>query len=235
MAELLLLSNSRMPGGEPFAWAHEFFAQTWVSKVKTIALVPFAGVTLNWDEYLEYVTGAFPDHLVESVHAVSDPIDLVMSADSIFVGGGNTFNLCSNLHASGLVPVIREAVAAGKPYLGWSAGANAACPTLCTTNDMPIVQPPTFEMLGLVPFQINPHYSNERLPNHGGESRNDRIAEFLVANPTRTVLGLPEGDLIHVSGSNARLVGSRDAVLFQAGKEPLSVEPNADLSYLVSG
>ena len=235
MPELMLLSNSRMPGGEPFAWAQDFFASSWVAQVKTIALVPFAGMTLSWDDYLEYVAGAFPNHLVESVHATSDPIDLVMSADAIFVGGGNTFNLCSNLHASGLVPVIREAVRSGKPYLGWSAGANAACPTLCTTNDMPIVQPPTFEMLNLVPFQINPHYTNERVPNHGGESRNDRIAEFLIANPTRTVVGLPEGNLIQVSGSGANLLGTRDAIVFESGKDPSPVSPNSDVSYLISG
>ncbi len=198
-AELFLLSNSRMPGGQPFDWALGYLREAFGGRIRRVALVPFAGVTLSWDEYELYVSGAFaPLGIdVESVHRSTDASALIHKSDAVFVGGGNSFHLTHHLHETGLMPVIREVCVAGKPYMGWSAGANVACPTMRTTNDMPIIQPASFETLGLVPFQINPHYTNVSLPGHGGESRDQRIEEFVSVNPNVKVVGLPEGALLH--------------------------------------
>lgn len=208
---LLLLSNSRMPGGEPFAWAKSELRGLWEDRPLRVALVPFAGVTMSWDAYEDYVRGAFNDFplQVDAVHKAEDPVQLLRDADMIFVGGGNTFHLTKHLYAWGLMESIHELVYAGKPYMGWSAGANVAGPTLCTTNDMPIIQPPSFDTLGLVPFQINPHYTNAGLPNHGGETRDDRLREYVTANPGRRVVCLPEGSYLHVTNGQARYFGER--------------------------
>ncbi len=157
-----------------------------------------------------------------SVHQHANPASLLHEVDAVFVGGGNTFMLTKLLHETGLMAAIRDAVQGGLPYMGWSAGANVACPTLRTTNDMPIVQPASFDTFNLVPFQINPHYTDATLPNHGGETRDDRIQEFLIANPTVPVVGLREGTMLHVNGTQIELVGEFKAALFTpGGKESL--------------
>jgi dipeptidase E len=143
----------------------------------------------------------------------------------VVVGGGNTFQLLAALHRDGLVLAIRDAVTTGTPYIGWSAGANVACPTIRTTNDMPIVEPPTFDALGLVPFQINPHFTVARVPNHGGETRTERLLEFTTANPDSDVLALPEGTMIEVDPTGTTLIGPHPALLFRGGREPLEIPP----------
>jgi dipeptidase E len=147
----------------------------------------------------------------------------VAAAQAIVVGGGNTFQLIDRLQREGLIEAIRSRVRAGAAYVGWSAGANIACPTIRTTNDMPIVEPPSFEALALVPFQINPHYTAERIPNHGGETRVERLLEFATANPGARVLGLPEGTMLRVEDSGIQLIGERAAVLFRADREPQEI------------
>lgn len=225
--ELYLLSNSRMPGGEPFAWALDELLRAWDGRIKSAALVPFAGVTLSWDEYLEYVSSVFgPCGItVSSVHRSADANQLVKDADAVFVGGGNSFHLTYHLHASGLMPVIRDLCLNGKPYMGWSAGANVACPTMRTTNDMPIIEPASFNTLGLVPFQINPHYTNAMPPNHGGETRDQRIGEFVAANPEVRVIGVPEGVMLKVNGDSMSAFGSRPLRVFEFGAEPVDIAP----------
>lgn len=223
---LLLLSNSRNPGEEGFVWASAKIKPFLGDAPQHIAFVPFAGVTLTWDAYTDWIRGIFEafGHRVTSVHAVENPRELVQQVDAIFVGGGNTFHLVYHLYATGLMEVIRAEAMNGKRYMGWSAGGNITAPTLATTNDMPIIQPPSFDTLGLVPFQINPHYHNLQYPNHMGETRDDRLQEFIEVNPDRYVAGLPEGCLLHVQDDDLALFGPKALRVFRKG------EPHRDLT-----
>jgi dipeptidase E len=197
--------------------------------VKDILFIPYAGVNLSpegltasFDAYEKRVQAVFAElglHIY-SIHRESDPARAVADARAIAVGGGNTFHLVYMLHLHGLVPVIRQRVLEGMHYMGWSAGANVACPTLRTTNDMPIVQPASFDTLNLVPFQINPHYLDANPEGHGGETRQQRIEEFLAVNREMTVIGLREATLIQVEGEKYQLKGSRPMRVFRYGKEP---------------
>ena len=145
---------------------------------------------------------------------------LAGEAEAVFTGGGNTFRLLKTLQDSGLLAILRERALAGMPYIGSSAGTNIAAPTIRTTNDMPIVQPASFEALGLVPFQINPHYLDPE-PNstHMGETREQRIKEFHEESDT-PVVGIREGAWMRIEGDRAVLGGSRGARIFRRGQEP---------------
>ncbi len=145
---------------------------------------------------------------------------MAREAEAVFTGGGNTFRLLKTLQDSGLLPILRERGLAGMPYLGSSAGTNIAAPTIRTTNDMPIVQPASFEALGLVPFQINPHYLDaDPRSTHMGETREQRLREFHEENET-PVVGLREGAWIHVEGDRATLGGAHGARIFRRDEEP---------------
>ena len=229
LMELLLLSNSRDREGRYLTHALPVI-RTLVGKRRRAVFVPFAGVTTTFAEYTATVREALaPAGLdVISVDDAGDAaaqIAAIASAEVIIVGGGNTFQLLKLCRERGLIEAIAEAVRGGVPYLGWSAGANLACPTICTTNDMPIVDPKGFDALNLVDWQINPHYSNALPEGHRGETRNQRIAEFLVANPSRTVIGLPEGDWLHVKDGRATLGGAFDALRFAQGAEIETLVP----------
>lgn len=222
--QLLLFSNSRSPDGSYLTHALEPLRALAGERRKTL-FVPFAGVTASWDDYTANVgkslaplglalTGA---HTVDA--GAADGFDLIL------VGGGNTFQLVAECRRRGWLATIAERVKAGTPYSGWSAGANLACPTLCTTNDMPIVDPGGFNALGLIGFQINPHYTNALPAGHQGETRNDRIAEFLVANPAVTVVGLPEGDWLAGDGAHMTLHGPHTGYVFRKGQAPAELRP----------
>lgn len=228
---LLLLSNSRSADGGYLTHAGQAIAEI-AGTAKRAMFIPYAGVTVAWDDYAKRVQDVFAPLgiTVESLHDASDPRDLVERAEIIVVGGGNTFNLLKCCREAGLLPLIASRVRAGVPYIGWSAGANLAGPTICTTNDMPIVDPGGFDALGLVPFQINPHYTNTLPAGHQGETRDQRIAEYLAANPAQRVIGLPEGDWLRVSGlsgAQVNLHGPSPAKLFESGKPPQSIESAA--------
>ena len=213
--ELLLLSSSRTRAGYLTDYLAEIKA--FSAGVREALFVPYAAVSLDWKEYARKVGEALAP-LGLSVRSISSMED-VAKAELIIVGGGNTFQLLRECRARGLLEDVRNGVIAGKlKYLGWSAGANLACPTIKTTNDMPIVDPRGLEALGLVPFQINPHYVNVALPGHHGETRDERLAEFARVNPTVPVIGLPEGDWLRVSGPSARLGGPHPAAWFEDGK-----------------
>ena len=171
---------------------------------------------------------------VESLHAVTDKREAVEKAEAIFIGGGNTFRLLKTLYDLDLVDVIRERVMAGVPYIGSSAGSNVAGPTIGTTNDMPIVQPPSFDALGLVPFQINPHYVDpDPASRHMGETREERIVQFLEENP-RPVVALREGAMIRVDGDSMLLKGSAGGRLFRSGQPAMDLSAGASLGALVA-
>ena len=172
---------------------------------------------------------------VTAAHESADPAAEVERADAIAVGGGNTFQLLARLEAERLLEPIRQRVRGGVPYLGWSAGSNVACPTIRTTNDMPIVEPRSFAALGLVPFQINPHYTEARLPNHGGETRPERIAEYLELNRSDRVVGLREGTGLRVEGERLELVGAAPLVVFRHGMAPREAGADDDLSAIILG
>jgi dipeptidase E len=230
MKKLLLLSNSTLPGESFFQWPEPFVKDFLGAKPMKILFFPFAGVTFSFDDYFQHVRSRFADmgHEVISAHQAQDKAGALDACDAIAVGGGNTFQLIHYLQ-DGWMELIREHVTNGKPYIGWSAGSNVATPTIKTTNDMPIVEPKRFEALNLAPFQINPHYTEAAIPNHGGETRPDRIREFLEVNPDVTVLGLPEGSLIEVKGDQVFFKGKGTLVIFRKGQEPSRISKSSQI------
>lgn len=220
MKRLLLLSNSTLPGESFFQWPEPYVKEFLGDGPKKILFFPFAGVTFSFDEYFSIVKKRMEEmgYEVTSAHQASNKQDALEYCDAIAVGGGNTFQLLNYLQ-DGWVEFIQEHVNRGKPYIGWSAGSNVATPSIKTTNDMPIVQPKSFDALNLVQFQINPHYTEATVPNHGGETRPDRIREFLEVNPQMTVLGIPEGALIQVEGDQISYKGRGELVVFRKGEE----------------
>jgi dipeptidase E len=170
---------------------------------------------------------------LDSLHEAFDPRRAVEKAEALFCGGGNTFRLLKALGEIGILPLIRRRVAEGMVYSGASAGSNLACPTIRTTNDMPIVEPPSLEALELVSFQINPHYLDpEPGSTHMGETRETRIREFLEENET-PVVGLREGAILRVEGASVLLKGVAGARVFRRGQEPVEVSPVAEIGPLL--
>ncbi len=242
--KLLLISNSTNSGEAYLGWPQPFIADFLAkNNVKSVLFVPYAGVGLShesldksYDVYEQRVADVFKNFECElvSVHHFADQVAAVNDAECIAVGGGNTFHLVALMHSTGIMKAIREKTLSGTPFMGWSAGANVACPTLRTTNDMPIIQPESFDCLNLVPFQINPHYLDANPAGHGGETRQQRIEEFLIINRNIKVLGLREASLLEVEGPVMQLKGHRPLRLFTYGKEPQEIEVGADLSYLLA-
>lgn len=233
---LLLLSNgSDLIGERPTEFAHNSLRDFLGTGVRRVLFVPFAAVLRSEDEYAAKVRQHFGPlgYEVETLHEAADARGALERAEAVAVGGGNTFKLLRGLYRAGAVEAIRARVEAGLPYVGWSAGSNVACPTVMTTNDMPIVEPPTLRALGLVPFQINPHYTDAHLPGHMGETRDERLAEFVHMNPGVRVLGLREGTMLRVEGAGARLVGSKPARLFLKGEAPRDLAPEGSFDFLL--
>jgi dipeptidase E len=230
---LLLLSNSTAPGRRYLEHALEQLSEA-LAGVRRLVFVPFA--LADHDGYTAQVADALAPLGVDVVGAhEDDPIRLFNSAQAMFIGGGNTFRLLRELYARELLAPIRARVANGIVYIGSSAGTNVACPSIRTTNDMPIVQPPAFEAAGLVPFQINPHYLDPVAGDtHMGETREERIQQFLEENDV-PVLGLREGTWLHRDGSSLRLGGvEAGARLFRRGAVPTDVAAGTDLSWLLT-
>jgi dipeptidase E len=232
---LLLLSNSTLPGAPFLTWPREHI-HTFLGERKRIAFVPFAAVSFSLDTYADLVARAFREEgrEVVSLHTVPDPVKALDGCDAVAVGGGNSFQLLRMLYKTGLLRAIADKVKRGMPYVGWSAGSNVACPTIMTTNDMPITEPPSLRAMHLVPFQINPHYTEKTIEGHGGESRDQRIAEYLVLAPRAAVVGLREGSLLRVEGDRMTLVGA-DMKLFRAGKEAMEVKAGSEMKVTLAG
>ena len=171
---------------------------------------------------------------LDSVHEAQDPVAAVGEAEALFIGGGNTFRLLDRLYQNKLMEPIRQRVCGGMPYIGTSAGSNVACLSIQTTNDMPIVYPPSFDALGLVPVNLNPHFIDpEPDSTHMGETRETRIREFheRIREP---VVAIREGAMLHVEGERMILLGDHGAVLFRRGQPRKDLEPGADISFLLS-
>jgi dipeptidase E len=233
---LLLLSNSINYGATFLEHATEAIKDFLGPEVTTVLFIPFAGVRFPYDAYVTRVRAVFAEmgYDLESVHAIADAPEAVRRAQALVVGGGNTFHLLRHLYTTGLLEPMRQRVLAGVPYIGWSAGANVACPTIKTTNDMPIVEPPGFNALGVIPFQINPHYTDATLPQHSGETRAERLAEFAAANPDVCVVGLREGSMLRVEGTTITLTGPHNVTVFRHGQAATDYTPMDSLRFLLS-
>ena len=232
---LLLLSNSTNVGMGYLEHAKSHIASYLGKDIKRIAFVPYAGVTISWENYVKRVSDAFAEigYEIYSLHLESDPVEALGKADAVAVGGGNTFKLVHDLYKTGLMQAIPDMVKQGLPYIGWSAGSNVACPSLRTTNDMPIIEPPLFNTMNLVPFQINPHYLDAHPEGHGGETRQQRIEEFLELNPNMYVVGLREGTILNVEGGHMKLIGNRPARIFKKGMDFYELDNLSDFSFLL--
>jgi dipeptidase E len=235
---LLLASSSRTHGTGYLDHCAAEIADL-LGRVGRVLFVPFA--LHDHAAYADVARTRFAamGYGVDSLHeAGSDPAAAaraVERAEAMFIGGGNTFRLLKALYDRDLLPPIRARVAAGMPYLGASAGSNVACATIGTTNDMPIVEPPSFAALALVPFNLNPHYLDpEPGSTHQGETREQRIRQYLEENDRR-VVGLREGGMLRVEGDRMTLKGTAGARLFARGREPEEFAPGVRLDFLLAG
>ncbi|MFD0701029.1 dipeptidase PepE [Myroides pelagicus] len=203
--------------------------------IKTLLFIPYARPSgITHDEYTARVANAFQkiDIEVKGIHEFEYPIEAVLSAEGIFTGGGNTFLLVKQLYSNNIITAIQQAANNGIPYLGCSAGSNICGLTMETTNDMPIIYPPSFKTLALVPFNINPHYLDPTEGStHMGETRETRINEFHTLN-SQPVVGLREGSWLEVKNNTIILKGNLTARIFEQGKAAIEVDPDTDLSYL---
>ena len=233
---LLLLSNSRDAVGNFLRHPRREIQALFGDAVRTVVFVPYASVTATADDYAALFRAALADlgYDVVSVHETADPVAAVREAEAVAVGGGNTFHLLRRLYDTGLLGALRARARAGVPYLGWSAGAVVAAPTIKTTNDMPIVEVPSLAALGLVPFQINAHYTDAHPPGFRGETRAERLTEFVAANPNVPVIGLPEGTMLRVDGARVELVGPEPARVFRAGHDVAIVHAGETLDTLLA-
>ena len=229
---LLLISNSTLHGSGYLDHA-ESEIRDFLGDAQRVLFVPYA--LHDRDKYAAQARERFAKmgYELDSIHTTHEPAQAVRNTDAIFIGGGNTFRLLKALYDHDLLGAIRQRVNDGMLYIGSSAGSNVAAPTIRTTNDMPIVQPPSFEALSLVSFQINPHYLDAD-PNstHKGETREERIVQFLEENET-PVVGLREGAMLRIENGRTLLKGSTGARIFRRGNEPVETMPGAYLDELI--
>ncbi|MBU2939294.1 dipeptidase PepE [Lacinutrix sp. C3R15] len=234
MKNIIIASTSTIYGSEYLEYLLKDLA-LFFEKASTILFIPYARPSgISHDEYTLKAREAFYkiDKKVIGIHTVKNPVEAIEKAEAIFVGGGNTFVLVNQLYKNKLFTAMKEVVENGTPYLGTSAGSNICGLTMNTTNDMPIVQPPSFKTIGLVPFNINPHYLDPD-PNstHKGETRETRIKEFHAYN-SQPVIGLREGSWLLVKGSTIVLKGKHTARIFKHNQEPFEVNPETTLDDL---
>jgi dipeptidase E len=228
---VLLISNSTLHGGGYLDHA-ENEIRDFLGKIEQVLFVPFA--LYDRVAYATLATERFHKlgYQVTSLHTTRAPLRAINDTEAIFIGGGNTFRLLKSLYDFSLLDMIRRRVMEGMPYVGSSAGANVAGPTIKTTKDMPIVQPASFAALGLVPFQISPHYLDpDPTSTHMGETQEERILQFLEENDT-PVAGLREGAMVRIENDVTTLKGSSGARIFRKGLAPVETQPGAQLDGL---
>ncbi|MFO7863761.1 MAG: dipeptidase PepE [Salinivirgaceae bacterium] len=233
---LLLISNSTMAGEPYLDYCKNDIAAFLGEKKVTALFIPYAGVTMTYDEYEAKVKSRFNEvgHDAISIHHFDDPVKAVNDAEAIVVGGGSTWHLLHEVRRNKLIAPIQGKVKDGIPYIGWSAGSNLTCPTIKTTNDMPIIDPKGFDALNLIPFQINPHYLDKNAQGHGGETRQQRIEEFLVVNQDTTVVGLREGCMFIYENGKLSHKGERSCRVFQYNKEFYELKSSDDFNALMN-
>lgn len=228
---IILASTSTLFGGNYLEYLKEELVKLY-DGVDEIIFIPFARPGgISHEEYTQKAQSFFEtlNIKVKGLHEFEDKIEAVNAAKAYFTGGGNTFLLVKTLHEENLMYVLKQNIESGKPYLGCSAGSNIGGQNMKTTNDMPIVYPPSFDCMGLVPFNINPHYLD---PNpglkHNGETRETRIKEFLTQNDVK-VVGLREGNWIRRIGDEITVEGSELTRIFEKGKEPYEIKAGSRL------
>jgi len=234
MKKLIIASTSTLHGGDYLGYILPTL-ETFFKDCQSLLFIPYARPGgISHDEYTERVRTAFAkiNLNVNGLHEFENPTDAIQKADAIFTGGGNTFLLVAQLYKNKVMDILAETVKMGTPYLGSSAGSNITGLTMQTTNDMPIIYPPSFQTLGLIPFNLNPHYLDADLQSkHMGETRETRIKEFHQFN-TVPVLGLREGSWLEVLGEQIILKGESTARLFRQGLEAVELDAESDLSFL---
>lgn len=233
--KLLLISNSTN-AGEPYLDYPKNNIKDFLGKKPVKALfIPYAAVTFSYDLYEEKVSARFREvgHDIISIHHFKDPVKAVEQAEAIVVGGGNTWKLLKTIRDNNLIGVVRNKVISGTPYIGWSAGSNVSCPSIKTTNDMAVVEPDSFNAFGLIPFQINPHYLDANPDGHAGETREQRIEEFIEVNQDLFVVGLRESTMLLIENGDIKLIGPAQARIFKKGQSPLELGKEDDFSFLI--
>jgi dipeptidase E len=238
MENILALSSSRVGNGNFLEAALPLLKEIISTSVQKLVFVPFAAADRNYAAYGQRVNEALKGIGVEvETLTPQTAAHTIQQANLVLVGGGNTFKLLHDLYDLNLLELIREKVKNGTPYIGWSAGANLVGATICTTNDMPVIEPQSFRALGFFPFQINPHYYNISVPGFNGETRDQRLSEFVLLNPTVPVVGLPEGSALRYFNSRLTYLGGAPGSMFSAGgHQPVvreDIEPGADLTHLL--
>lgn len=225
--KMLLMSSSRAGKSGYLEHTDEQFRTLLGDKPLKVLLIPYAAVSSSYDNLEAKVKPAFErlGHSLTSVHHVSDHKAAVEQAEAIAVAGGNTFVLLKMMYENNIIEAIRARVNAGVPYVGWSAGGNVAGPTIRTTNDMPIAEPPSFKALNMIPFQTNPHFISGKMPGHNGESREDRLSEFLAYNLKEEVISMPEGTALLCEGDHATVIGETAMLWFRQGGQVEKIEP----------
>jgi dipeptidase E len=234
MKKIIIASTSTLHGGDYLDYLLPEL-QTFFSNVKELLFIPYARPSgISHDDYTKKVSEAFGkiNILAKGIHEFENPVEAIENAEGIFTGGGNTFLLVSQLYKNNVIDALEKVVKNGTPYLGTSAGSNICGLTMNTTNDMPIVYPPSFRTLGFVSFNINPHYLDPiEGSTHMGETRETRINEFHHFNP-QPVVGLREGSWLEVKGDSILLKGTLTARIFKRNEKPIEVEPETELNDL---
>lgn len=234
MKNLIIASTSTLHGGDYLEYLLPTLEQHFAN-CKTIIFIPYARPGgISHDEYVERVQLAFSkiNKNIIGLHTFENPMEAIQKAEGIFTGGGNTFLLVTQLYQNNVMEVLSKTIESGTPYLGSSAGSNITGLSMQTTNDMPIIYPPSFKTLGAIPFNLNPHYLDADLQSkHMGETRETRIKEFHAFNTT-PVLGLREGSWLDVKGYKIILKGSLTARVFRQNQQPEEMHPETDLSFL---
>lgn len=232
---LLLISNSTNPGEPYLDYPKNNIKAFLGSQSLTALFIPYAAVTFSYETYEKKVAERFNEigHDIISIHRFDDPAGAVRDAKAIVIGGGNTWKLLKTIRDNRLIDPIRQKIKEGTPYIGWSAGSNVACPTIRTTNDMPVTEPDSFSSLDLIPFQINPHYLDSNPEGHAGETREQRIEEFIEMSPDIYVAGLRESTMLIYENGRLSLEGPRKMRVFRKGRAPQELSSGDDLSFLL--